>query len=76
MMYKVANRQVPIQFTSMFKNFTSVHDHKTRQYNDFYYTKFKTNIKKFSFGVVGCKIWNSLSNELKSCNVSFKVISN
>ena len=60
MMYKVANSQVPMRFTSMFKNFTSVHDHKTRQYNDFYFPKFKTNIKKFSFSVVGCKIWNSL----------------
>ena len=67
MMYEVANSQVPMRFTSMFKNFTSVHDHKTRQYNDFYFPKFKTNIKKFSFSVVGCKIWNSLSNELKSC---------
>ena len=65
--YKVANRQVPMRFTSMFKNFTSVHDHKTRQYNDFYYLKFKTNIMKFSFSVVGFKIWNSLSNERKSC---------
>ena len=67
MMYKVANQKVPMRLASMFENLCTIHDHKTRQHDDFYCPKFKTNIKKFSFSVIGCKTWNSLSDELKSC---------
>ena len=67
MMHKVATQKVPMRLASMFTNLCSIHQHKTRQHDDFYCPKFKTNIKKFSFSVIGCKTWNSLSDELKSC---------
>ena len=67
MMYKVTNKDIPMRFVSMFKFFSTFHHYKTRQNDDYCYLKYKTNLKKFSFGVVGCKIWNSLTKEFKTC---------
>ena len=55
-MYKVTNEDVHLHLVSLFKTFSTSHHYKTRQNDDYCYPKYKTNLNKFSFRVIECKI--------------------
>ena len=62
----------------MFVQVHEIHDHNTRQCNDYFQQFSRTKLKSYSFSVQGPKIWKIVStnipiNKITSIN-SFKVL--
>ena len=68
MMYKITNNMAPINLKNIINKSANLHKHNTRaQSNGNLFIPYAgTNIKLQSFGVSGCKIWNSLESHLKN----------
>ena len=64
-MYKISYKQVPINIKSMVTSASDVHHNNTRQYSQHHILKYKTEIKRSLFKIVGSKIWNCLKTKIK-----------
>ena len=55
----------------MFKKVTIVHDHFTRQADEFRIPKWNTELKKRAISIQGAEIWNNTPNDIKnSCSLN------
>jgi len=73
MMYKVTNGMVPPYINAMFKNNTPS-NYQFRNQKTFSLPNVRTNLYRKSFVYTGSKLWDSLSEPLKSASslASFK----
>ena len=65
---------LPAVMNSHFMRVSDVHNHSTRQMNDLYLPKPRTNYRKFSVAYQAPLIWNSIDLEIRNCatDQSFK----
>ena len=78
MLFRVYVKDVPVNIQKMFVQVHEIHDHNTRQCNDYFQQFSRTKLKSYSFSVQGPKIWKIVStnipiNKITSIN-SFKVL--
>ena len=71
--YKFKNGMLPHVCNNFFIINSNIHNHRTRQYNDFHPPNCRTEIRKKSLQYSGCVIWNRLDKSLKSMNGSVNV---
>ena len=70
-MYKINENNIPVSVKRMFQKNNSVHNHSTRQANDFHIPKARTNFVNRNFLFTGPKFWNSLDQSLKeACSLN------
>ena len=62
LMYHLFHGTLPIHLQNRFSS--------TRRINTFVMVQARTNIKAMCLSVYGVKLWNSLSNNLRDCNIN------
>ena len=74
-MYKVYHQKTLSVFISMFKLNSSIHNHNTRQANQFHLPQANKNLRKTSLSYRGAIIWNKILSLGIRINVSDAVFS-
>ena len=64
-MFKAGKNELPINILSCFQLVKVTHSHNTRQRNDFSVKYCRTKLKSFTISLVGPKLWNEISDNLK-----------
>lgn len=67
-MFKVAHGLVPETITSLFTRVSTISERHTRQVNDFYVPRARTEDGKRALSYRGAKVWNSVPTNLKCCS--------
>ena len=68
-MFKFKKRELPDIYLKMYTINSSIHDHETRQANNYHVPGFKLDVKKRAVSVQGALTWNGLPSTLKcSCS--------
>ena len=67
-MYKYCNNLLPSTFNLMFTTNSDTHNYNTRFASNFRYPKNKLEFGKKSISYRGVETWNSISDEIKSCD--------
>ena len=71
-MYKFHNRRLPSVFDTFFTQVNKRHNYNTRSASNTFYTlpKVRTNYGIFNIRFKGPKVWNSISENLKTLSIS------
>jgi hypothetical protein len=70
-MHDFINNRLPYIFTNYFTENSQIHSYNTRSNNMLHPAPYRTNVRKFSIKITGCKLWNELPNGLKTINSKF-----
>ena len=70
-MFNFQNGNVPIVFNQLFRTFESVHNHNTRNKDNLYISKKRTNTAKQSISYTDSKVWNDLPREIRCSKNKF-----
>ena len=70
--YKFHNRRLPSVFDAFFTRVNKRHNYNTRSVSNMFYTlpKVRTNYGIFNIRFKGPKVWNSISENLKTFSIS------
>ena len=63
-MYKVYHQKVPDILSRFFVYNTNIHDHFTRQHQQFHVQRPRSNLSKNSIRYFGVTIWNTIYNNV------------
>ena len=64
-MYSAVHSLLPAYFKCMFITNTTVHSYNTRQKDDMHQTAYRTNVCKYTVRILGPRLWNSLSDNIR-----------
>ena len=64
-MYSTVHSLLPAYFKCMFITNTTVHSYNTRQKDDMHQTAYRTNVCKYTVRILGPRLWNSLSDNIR-----------
>jgi hypothetical protein len=74
--YKFRNNILPPICNTFFTVNSSIHDHRTRQHNDFHPPLCRTETRKKSLQYSGCILWNNLDKSFKTVYGSLNLFKN
>ena len=65
-MYKHSRQALPNSISTLFQRNTEIHNHNTRNSNDYFMHEARTNTRKFTIKYSGPLFWNSIPEHLQN----------